>query len=456
MWRDFKAMKFVLKVQATIISWLFATAVIWLIVAVVDGLVAFYAWGHYYRPAFHFVVVTEIAVIGGLLYLAGVTFAERHPVRAFRLMMWSAWTDFESTFRVSRWVINLVVLTYVLFYLTHEVGRGKEWAVWINENFLNFGFLNYGFNAVDVIRFEVLGFSIYIIMEIAYNYFCPQILKHSTRENGIPKSDVSLIFVETIERHGSQIPARDLYMNLQQFVKDHESEFSDGTLETINGRLAQLSGLVENPSEGQERNIWKQMYVGSAAGVARLLPDSLGTQIYYLGKGLFNPLYPIVRLCMRLLLWGALLLTSLPVGAKLLWLVAPRLVEMNMITVQTTPEGFRDSEWVLFSGKIEQVNERELHLVPDDQLAIRLLAAKDDVTRLRDMDGTERIFLRIGAMLRGISVRNDVWPRQYTPVSGNRMSEACPGGATMCSGGTEICCKTRIVAGQCYGSWSCP
>jgi hypothetical protein len=442
--------------RGKVMRFLCAVAAIWLVAAVADGLVWINTWGHRGQPIFHPLIVTIFAFVGGLIYSIWGELAEHYPVRMFRLSMWPPWTSFESTFRYSRWYINLVVFSYALFYLTQGLAAGSDWARWVNENILNFVFMGHQYRAVDVLRFEVYGFILYLAAELIYNLFCPQILKHSAREKGLPKTDAPLIFVETIERHGAKIPPNDLYRSVNQFVSDHDDVFSEKARATVRSRLASLAKLIAAPSEGDEKRTWEQMSVGSVASVARLFPSSLGIQIYYLGKSLFDALYPVHRVAVRLLLWAALVLTSLPVLAKLLGVVAPRLVEMNMLNLENVPPLFRDSEWVLFWGKIQHADGIERWLVPDDDPAITLVANMSDVTELRDRDGTERIFLRIGAELARITINPNISRRPSTPVNPNRMTKACPSEPTMCSGGAEICCNSRKVAGTCYGSWSCP
>jgi hypothetical protein len=230
------------------------------------------------------------------------------------------WSRFASTFRQRRRVINFIVLVYFLFYLSKGISEQAPWASWVNEHVFHFFFFSREFNAIDVIRIELLGYAIYLLLECVYNYYCPQVLHHSIRERGILRPDTGLILHETIDRHGHRLRPDELSNTLKSFVNTYRSNFPEVTIVQLQRRLERLEDGAFN-SEGPRSS---PMTVGRAAAVARFFPESLTTAIYYSGKELFDILYPTIRLGLRVGLMIALVATSLPVLAKVITVILPR------------------------------------------------------------------------------------------------------------------------------------
>ena len=99
-------------------------------------------------------------------------------------------------------IINFVVLAYLLFYLSQGIDKHAQWAIWVNEHIFHFRLFGHEFFALDVIQIELAGYIIYLLLEVAYNYRCPQVLHYSIREHGVLRPNSGLILLETIERHG--------------------------------------------------------------------------------------------------------------------------------------------------------------------------------------------------------------------------------------------------------------
>jgi len=92
------------------------------------------------------------------------------------------------------------------------------------------------------------------------------------------REDASLMFVDTIERHGSGIPANDLVETTADFAAESVGAFNDETKALIAARVTQLRASVATAAPVM------QEIVGSAASVARLFPSAQAIQIYYLGR----------------------------------------------------------------------------------------------------------------------------------------------------------------------------
>jgi hypothetical protein len=174
------------------------------------------------------------------------------------------------------------------------------------------------------------------------------------------REDATLVFVQTIERQGEAIPSSDLASTIAGFATESRGLFDDDTKALLDKRLAQLDATVAAQPPA------RAAVVADVAAVARLFPSRLATETYYLGRDLFDILYPVVRGVLCVGLAAALLATSLPIAAKILWVAFPRLGESCMTDVIQAPPGFRDSVWVEFAGTIDARSPGDVVLIPSD------------------------------------------------------------------------------------------
>ena len=118
------------------------------------------------------------------------------------------------------------------------------------------------------------------------------------------------------------------------------------------------------------------------------------------------------------------------------------------------PDGIKDSDWILFSGRVKSRVANQAILVPDEDDYISLYLADQDVLERSDPRG-QHVFIRRRARL----ARFEVGPLSnfYSfPRQTHRCSPQCSGGCK-CVGNVEFCCGGWDVAiGNCYGRWPCP
>jgi hypothetical protein len=359
------------------------------------------------------------------------------------------WTTLEPFFKGSKILLPLVALSYVLFYVTQGLYDNTAWAVWVNKHLFYFYLFCRRFSAVEVVRIEIGGYVLYLVLYAIYNCYCPPILAHSIRKEGtLTREDTALVFVRTIERHGQAIPPADLGRTVVGFATEQRGLFDDDTKELLDGRIEQLERVIaEQPPA-------TAAVVADAAAVARLFPTRLAIETYHLGVSLFDILYPAVRAALCVGLAVAILATSLPVAAKLLWVVLPRLGEPCMTDTMMVPPDFRDSEWVEFEGKVS-LRGPDLVLIPADNANERWTLSSKDVLEL-PIGKPSRIFVRIGSEVKDIKLVG--LPSGNAPPPGlpSRMSIQCGAAGSRCSNHIEICCGSNVVKGECYGQWACP
>lgn len=449
-----------------------------------DALYFAYVWGERGSPVMHIGLAALAAVP-----CAAVIYGVREIAGRFPTAAWSArlhtprWSALEPFFKCSKILLSVVVLSYVLFYVTQGVNEQTKWAVWVNEHILNFYLFCRHFTAIEVIRIEIAGYTLYLVLHGIYNYYCPPILAHSIRKSGgLAREDAALVFVRTIERHGEAIPSADLANTIAAFATESRGLFDDDTKILLDSRLAHLKAVARVPTSGAAANLTETAQAAAgleqppvtaddpaeaergraiavtadAAAVARLFPSRLAMETYYLGVDLFDILYPVVRglLCVGLVV--AILATSLPVAAKLLWVAFPRLGEPCMANVMQIPPDFRDSEWVEFEGKFDTRGPVDVVLIPEDDANERWTLAKQDVVEI-PTDEASHIFLRIGGVVKGVKIVG-IPSGSSPPPPGfsSRMSTQCGTAGSRCSNHVEICCGSNVIRGGCYGRWPCP
>jgi hypothetical protein len=122
-----------------------------------------------------------------------------------------------------------------------------------------------------------------------------------------------------------------------------------------------------------------------------------------------------------------------------------------MINIPIVPTGFRDFEWLLFSGSIKRTVGVAVFLKPDDFSEMELVFAKDDVLELKDVMQKPHVFVKRNAQL-----QEPLSFKEKTSSGKGRCSPACASAECGCVGNLEICCDTGIAVGGCYGSWPCP
>lgn len=122
-----------------------------------------------------------------------------------------------------------------------------------------------------------------------------------------------------------------------------------------------------------------------------------------------------------------------------------------MINILVVPPGFRDFEWLLFSGSIKQTLGIEVFLKPDDFPEMAIVFHEDDVLELNDVEHKPHILIKRNAkLLKPLSFGGT------RSSAGHRCNPACGSAACGCIGHLEICCDTGLAIGGCYGSWPCP
>jgi hypothetical protein len=286
------------------------------------------------------------------------------------------------------------------------------------------------------------------VLQLLYSLYCPPILAHSIRKKGgLPREDAALVFVETVERHGASIREPPHLANvIIDFAGENRGALDAEAQALMDARIVQL-----RTSADQEPPVAAAV-AGDARDVARIFPASLATQIYYLGKDTFDILYPGVRAILCVGLFVAVVATSLPVVAKLVWVLFPRLGEPCMVDYSQLPPNFRDSEWIEFEGRRESQNATQVVLIPDDNHDNRWTLARSDVAEFQNPDKTH-IVIRIGAE---ISEKLPPNAASDPPVPASRMSQSCGTKGSRCSNKTEICCGSNTVVGRCYTRWACP
>ncbi|WP_192180302.1 hypothetical protein [Mesorhizobium amorphae] len=410
-----------------------------------------YIWGQRGTPSLHTLWLAIAAVVIAIFYAtAKNSFAGNERIGWFARLYLPPWSAFEPFFKGSRLLLPIVVLSYVLFYITEALNQGSLWAGWVNNHVLNFYLSCHKFTAVDVIRIEIGGFTLYLALYGLYLFYCPQILTHAVRKgSGLAREDAALVLVDTIEDHGTAVPPNDLAATIEAFAGENRGLFDKDRQTLLNHRLEslQLTSQSDPPSP--------LATAADAAGVARLFPTSLATESYYLGRDLFDILYPAVRSILCLGLAVALLATSLPVAAKLLWVALPRLGEECMVDIVQVPPSFRDSEWIEFEGREESRNAQEVVLIPEDDAGERWHLVPEDVTQI-DVHGIKRTLVRKGGEIRAFKRVFGSVASPLAPGFPSRMSQQCSTAGSRCSNHIEICCGSNSIVGNCYGRWSCP
>jgi hypothetical protein len=433
--------------KALLLRWIIVFAVL-LLCDALWYVIVFANWG---APAMHVGWLALASVLLALIIYGIHLLAASHPetVWVARLHV-PRWTALEPFFAGSRMALTLVVLSYVLFYVTQGLDKHSAWAVWVNNNVLNFFLFCHHFTAVEVIRIEIAGYALYLALYLIYNRYCPQILAHSIRKEGaLTREDAALVFVRTVERHGRAIPGRDLGRSIAAFGEERRGLFEEDTKELLDKRAGRLKTLADSDRPPVEAT------VAAAAAMARLFPARLALETYHLGVSLFDIIYTSIRgfICVGLAV--AILATSLPIAAKLLWVVFPRLGAPCMTTTLVVPPDFRDSEWVEFKGKVESSSGADFILIPESDANERWTLANSDVA-VFPTDGSNRIFLRIHGT---VQERKKIGlPSISQPQTGlrSRMNVQCGAAGSQCANHIEICCGSNQVKGHCYGDWSCP
>lgn len=432
-------------IKATVIC--FAVALVTFLA--VDGLVYAYQWGRHGQPEWHLPWVAVLALGSTVVFFGLAMLTEQYPDTSFDALLYiPTWSSLEPYFKGSRAFIHIVVLSYVLFYVTQGVDQGTGWAVWVNEHIFHFLLFCQSFKAIDVIQIEIAGYVAYLVLQLLYSLYCPQILAHSIRKKGgLPREDAALVFVETVERHGANVKEPPHLANvLIDFAGENRGALDAEAQALMDTRIVQL-----RESADQEPPVAAAV-AGDATAVARIFPASLATQIYYLGKDTFDILYPGVRAILCVGLFVAVVATSLPVVAKLVWVLFPRLGEPCMVDYSQLPPNFRDSEWIEFEGRRESQNATQVVLIPDDNHDNRWTLARSDVAEFQNPDKTH-IVIHIGA-----EVSEKLPPNAASdpPVPASRMSLSCGTKGSRCSNKIEICCGSNTVVGRCHTRWACP
>jgi hypothetical protein len=114
------------------------------------------------------------------------------------------------------------------------------------------------------------------------------------------------------------------------------------------------------------------------------------------------------------------------------------------------PEGTRDSDWLLFNGRAEFVQQSVL-LFPYEQSFVSLKMNKQDVHVALDIKSKLPFtFIKRGSKY--VS-RNLIGPPpDASSVGRDRASTDCPHNSA-CIGNVEWCCETGEEKGECYGIW---
>jgi hypothetical protein len=418
--------------------------------AAIDGLIYGYQWGHHGNRHLHWFLLLLVPIVLALLYyVVKEALSRNQGIVWFGRLNTPRWTHLEPFFKKSRIPVHIVVLSYALFYVTQGRDQQADWALWINEHVFHFVLFCKSFHAIDVMKIEIAGYVLYLILQGIYRYRCPQILAQSVRkEGGVFREDTAQVFVDTLIRHGDKISAHDLDATLTDFANENIGALDLEAKALLPRRLAQLTRSTKEPGDRGSKDA-----AADAAGVARLFPSSLSVQIYYVGRDLFDILYPVTRTFLAVAVVVALATTSLPVVAKLVWVMFPRLGETCMADVHNPPLGFRDSDWVEFTGKLESQTATEVILIPADDEYERWYLAPTDVTEIL-ANGDKRYFLRRGGTVRNIKNQgNNLPPPIGAPA---RMSFKCGSAGSRCANHIQICCDSGQIVGNCYGRWSCP
>jgi hypothetical protein len=448
----------------------FRLAIVLLLLIVGDALYFSFVWGRRGEPAFHpWAVLTAAFVCAVLVYGFELLVARFPDVGWLARLHIPRWTALEPFFKGTRIPLTIVFLSYVLFYVTEGVAKDSRWAIWVNEHVFNFDVFCRHFSAIDTIRIEIAGYVLYVALHGIYNYYCPPILAHSIRKSGgLAREDAALVFALSVEKHGRTIPPSDLAKTICAFAAENRESFDEDTKVLLDERLRQLEAATR-PRERSEAEPAQDgarieaappataaAVAADAADVARLFPSKLAIETYYLGVALFDILYPTVRgvLCAGLV--AAILATSLPVAAKLLWVAFPRLGEACMTDLTQVPTDFRDSEWVEFEGKVDTPGPDDTIIIPADDANERWTLESKNVTVIKDEKGS-RIFLRIGGVVKEVKTLGaSSGGPPFSPAPDARMSKQCNPAGSRCSNHIEICCGTDVSIGKCYGRWPCP
>jgi hypothetical protein len=110
-----------------------------------------------------------------------------------------------------------------------------------------------------------------------------------------------------------------------------------------------------------------------------------------------------------------------------------------------------DADWLIFNGTVKR-NGSSSTLRPKD-VNVSIDVDDDAVHEAKDVDGTDRVFVRRG------STYNQIRPDPgfdlgSIPENSTRTSSACPNGSR-CFGGVEYCCGSNVAMNNCYGRWRC-
>ncbi|WP_213740480.1 hypothetical protein [Bradyrhizobium sp. dw_411] len=428
-----------------------------------------FVWGQRGDPVLHYWIAAVASIAIALLFYAFELIVARYPDVAWlaRLHV-PRWTALEPFFKSTKIPLTIVFLSYALFYVTQGVDEETRWAIWVNRHVFNFDLFCRHFSAIDTIRIEIAGYALYLTLHVIYNYFCPPILAHAIRKSGgLAREDAALVLVRTIERHGQAVPQSDLAKTIYGFADENRGLLDEESRKVLDERLKLLDGYAnphptDEPLQGEAdaevgaaSPAVAMAAAGDAAAVARLFPSERATETYYLGVDLFDILYPPVRVLLCAGLVAAILATSLPVAAKLLWVAFPRLGEACMTDLNQVPVDFRDSEWVEFEGSVQTTGPDTSVLVPADDANERWTLENKNVT-VNKGEREQRIFLRIGTVVEidTMGMGASTAP-PYSPAPNARMSKQCSSGSR-CSNHVEICCGSNEIKGKCYGRWPCP
>lgn len=428
-------------------------AVILAFFIVCDVAIYAYTWGQRGAPTLHIHWLIPAAIACALASFVTEKLLNRHKDAGWAARLFiPRWSAFGPFFKGSRLLFPMVVLSYVLFYVTQGLAAQSPWAEWVNESILNFYLFCRRFTAIDVIRIEIGGYALYLALYGLYIYYCPQIAARVVRkEGGLAREDASLVLADTIERHGAYIPSGDLAASVADFAGECRGYFDEDRKTLLDHRLGKLA---ETSGEQRSSSVARAV-AADAAGVARLFPSQLGTESYYLGRDLFDILYPVVRACLCAGLSIALLATSLPVAAKLLWVAFPRFGERCMVDIMQVPPHFRDADWIEFEGTEDYRDLKEVILIPEEDAGERWHLSPEDAIQI-DTSGMKRIFLRKGGKISDIKRTTGIGTSLPAAGVAARMSQQCGINGSRCSNHLEICCGSNEIVGRCYGRWSCP
>lgn len=108
--------------------------------------------------------------------------------------------------------------------------------------------------------------------------------------------------------------------------------------------------------------------------------------------------------------------------------------------------GLADERAVLFSGGWTYRGDI-IELAPIEDRRIRVSMLREDV---EFRNGSP--YVRVGAQAQAIDIPED---SPVAAVKGDATHSDCSEHRTCCVGGTEYCCDTRKVVGDCKGFWSC-